>query len=108
MAGDLSNDCLGAEIRCPVCRAVQAPADVCRRCRCDLGLVRATIETFRQQRGQCLQSIRKGAWPDALRHARAAHELCPSRESTRLIAVCHLFCQQWPSALAAARARPIG
>ncbi len=61
---------------CPVCRAAQAWSDSCRRCRCDLGLLRRADEARRQARQQAIapssrRSLGRGA-------ARGAGLSCPS------------------------------
>jgi hypothetical protein len=92
----------GAEMRCPVCRAAQPWSDACRRCKCDLGLLRSAMAALEHHRLQCLSNLRQARWPEALHHARQAHDLCPNEDTTRLLAVCHLLCEDWPSAIATA------
>ena len=73
---------------CPVCRAAQAWSDSCRRCRCDLRLLRQAELARRQARQQALLHLRAGRWADARRAARAYHALQPGIDSRRLLAVC--------------------
>jgi hypothetical protein len=76
---------------CPVCRAAQAWSESCRRCRCDLGLLRRADEARRQARQQALLDLRRGRWAEAQRAARAYHALQPNADSRRLLAVCCLL-----------------
>jgi hypothetical protein len=76
---------------CPVCRAAQAWSDSCRRCRCDLRLLRQADEARRRARQQALQHLRAGRWADAERAARAYHDIQPGADSRRLLAVCCLL-----------------
>ena len=86
-----------AQVRCPVCRASQAWSDTCRRCKCDLSLLRSVAAAFWEVRAGCLRHLRAGRWAEALREARRACDLCPGEETTRLLAVCHLLCEDWPA-----------
>ena len=95
-----------AQMRCPVCRAAQAWSDTCRRCKCDLSLLRSAATACGEMRVRCLGHLRAGRLAEALQDARHAYDLCPTEEATRLLAVCHLLCQDWPAALSLADARP--
>jgi hypothetical protein len=55
-----------------------------------------------EHRLRCLSGLGRAHWVQALHHARQAHDLCPNEETTRLLAVCHLLCEDWPTALAVA------
>jgi hypothetical protein len=90
-------------IRCPTCKAGQPSADVCRRCKSDLRLLRAAEAAYRASRGRCLQSLRAGALEDALRHARYCLFLREDDDSRRLAGLCALYAADWPTALALAR-----
>ena len=50
----MSDDSLDTDFVCPVCRAAQAWSDSCRRCRCDLRLLRRADAACRQARQQAL------------------------------------------------------
>ncbi len=84
----MCDDPLDDLLVCPVCRATQAWSDSCRRCRCDLGLLRRADEARRQARQQASLHLRAGRWADAQRAARAYHALQPGCDSRRLLAVC--------------------
>lgn len=102
MVGPLPSGPLEQEMRCPVCRAVQPWSDACRRCKCDLSLLQSAMAAVEEHRLHCLGELRRAHWPQALHHARLAHELCPDEDTAGLLAVCHLLCEDWPSALAVA------
>ena len=76
---------------CPVCRAVQAWSDTCRRCRCDLRLLCQAEEARRSARQGVLLHLHAGRWADAQRAARTYHDLQPDADSRRLLAVCCLL-----------------
>jgi len=78
-------------LRCPTCGARQAPSAECRRCRCDLSLLLATIEHQRALHRRVLRDLRDGRFAEALRTARRRAEVSPDRDAARLLAVCHLF-----------------
>jgi len=90
------------QMQCPACRAVQPWSDTCRRCKCDLGLLRSAMAAAEESRTRCLEALRDGRWSDAVQHARQAHELSPSQETLRTLAVCHLLGEDWRLALALA------
>lgn len=91
-------------MRCPTCGAEQAWSDTCRRCRCDLRLLRAAEQAYQRHRRQCLDGLARGQIEIALHHASRTHRLKPSIESSRLLAVCNLLSERWPQALQLARA----
>jgi hypothetical protein len=87
------------QVRCPTCRAVQEWSDTCRRCRCDLRLLRAAHAAYRDHRRQCLLSLDAGHEKLALGHAIRCHDLRPGPDSRRLIALCALVMEDWQTAL---------
>jgi hypothetical protein len=91
-------------MRCPVCRAAQAWSAACRRCKCDLSLLRSAVAASGEIRIRCLGNLRAGRLAEALQDARQAHDLFPNEATTRLLAVCHLLCEDWPAALSLAGA----
>lgn len=93
-------------LRCPTCGARQAWADTCRRCKCDLRLLRAAAGAFERHRRLCLQLLNSGAPEAALRHARSCHRLNPCTESNRLLAICHLLRGDWADAYKGAKDVP--
>jgi hypothetical protein len=90
------------ELRCPTCGARQARSDTCRRCKCDLRLLVAALESYDDHRRAGLADLDAGRLEMALGHARRCHELRPGPESSRLLALCRLLRGDWPEALAAA------
>lgn len=87
------------ELRCPTCGARQAPSDICRRCKSDLGLLRHAIEAHDHHRRAALLDLEAGRPESALRHARRCRELRPGPDSRRLLAVCRLLRGDWPGAI---------
>lgn len=87
---DTSTDQPG-EMRCPTCGASQPLSNLCRRCRCDLSLVRQVIEYRQRLRAACARQISRGQKSNALKTARQCFELSPDEHSTRLLAVAHLI-----------------
>jgi hypothetical protein len=106
MIGPSPSGSLEQEMRCPACRAVQPWSDACRRCKCDLSLLHGAMAVAEEHRLHSLNELRRARWPQALHHARQAHDLCPGEDTARLLAVCHLLCEDWPSALAVAGGSP--
>jgi len=96
------------KLRCPTCRAVQEWSDTCRRCKCDLRLLRAVFDTYQAARARCLADLHAGAMQQALAASRECCRLWPTAESRRLLAVCALLCGDWPTAIAMARQAAVG
>jgi hypothetical protein len=92
-------------VRCPTCRADQEWSEQCRRCKCDLRLLRDVAEAYESSRRRCLFHLRDGSARAALQAARRCHALHPDAESRRLLALGALLCADW--ATAAAQARPL-
>jgi hypothetical protein len=91
-------------MRCPTCGARQVWADLCRRCKCDLRLLRAAAEAYEQHRQESLRLLNSGIGELALRNARSCHLLWPGTESNRLMALCYLVQENWNDAVEQARA----
>src|SRR3954452_24834975 len=92
------------QVRCPTYRAVQEWSDTCRRCRCDLRLLRSAQAAYDSLRRECLAQL-DACQPDlALGHALRCVELRPDAESRRLLALCALVREDWETALRLARA----
>ena len=87
---------------CPTCKAKQEWSDTCRRCKCDLALLRSAAEASEQIRRRCLLRLRAGRTFDALHLARRLYGLSPDARSARLLAVCHLARRNWAAARAMA------
>lgn len=92
--------------RCPVCGAQQPWSDACRRCHCDLRLLRAAAETWEDQRRRCLVHLRRGETAEALAAAEACWRIAPNSHAARLRAVCRLLAKDWRGALLASRLGP--
>jgi len=93
----------GGELRCPTCGAVQEWSDTCRRCRCDLGLLRRVAEEARACRYRCLRAMQTARVSEAAADARRLYALCPDLSAARLLAVCHLLQGNWLAATTLAR-----
>lgn len=89
--------------RCPTCRAVQEWSDTCRRCKCDLRLLRAAERACRHSEARCLAELRAGRPAIALRHARECERLRPGSPARELVAVCAMLTGDWPTAVALAQ-----
>jgi predicted amidophosphoribosyltransferase len=76
---------------CPVCRAEQPWSDSCRRCRCDLSLLRKADQARRLARQQSEEHLRAGRWAEAHRMALALYDLDRGRDAPRLLALCCLL-----------------
>jgi hypothetical protein len=87
------------QMRCPTCKARQEWAETCRRCKCDLRLLRAAERAYHRFRQACLQNLYAGCPAKALRAANACRQLRPGVESYRLLALCHLLEENWAEAL---------
>jgi len=89
------------DCRCPACQAEQAWSDACRRCQCDLTLLRATAASWERRRRGCLAHLRRGETAAALAAAEACWRIAPNAPARRLLTVCRLLASDWPGALAA-------
>jgi hypothetical protein len=103
MCSDLPDKPADGQMRCPTCGAVQEWADACRRCKCELGLLRRVSENADAQRRRCLWLLRAGRVAEALRAARCLYRLSPDRRAACLLAMCHLLQGNWSDAAALAR-----
>lgn len=92
-----------AGLSCPVCGARQPWSEACRRCKCDLALVRRVAEAGWLCRRRALELLRSGRPGEALRQAEEAYVVRPGADAGRLLAVCRLLCGHWPAAIATAR-----
>ena len=92
------------ELRCPTCGARQGRVDTCRRCKSDLRLLRAALESYERHHRAGLMAFDAGRLDSALRHARRCHDLRPGPEAQRLLAVCQLLRGDWLEATEMARA----
>lgn len=88
------------DLRCPTCGARQGRSDTCRRCKGDLRLLVAALESYDDHRRRSLAALTAGRLETALHHAECCHDLRPGPESRRLRAVCRLLRGDWPGALA--------
>jgi hypothetical protein len=92
-----------ATVRCPTCRADQEWSDTCRRCRCDLRLLREFAASCVESRRHCLAYLRAGRPRLALHAARRYRELSGSDEALRLAAVAALLAGDLAEAATLAR-----
>jgi hypothetical protein len=91
---------------CPTCGARQGWAETCRRCKCDLRLLRAAVGAYVRNRRDCVLYLYTGFSEAALRCALKCHQLQPGAESRRLTALAYAVAEDWPEAERAARAVP--
>lgn len=91
-------------MRCPTCRAEQPWSDTCRRCKCDLRLLRKLAEDFVALRHECLRSLGQNQPAKALEQARGCLALHTDHDTQRLLAVCELVNCNWAPALIIAKA----
>jgi hypothetical protein len=83
------------QMRCPTCGAEQVWGDSCRRCRCDLRLLRAAEQAYRRHRRRCLDGLQSGQIEMAREDAQKTYRLRPAGGSCRLVAVCNLLSERW-------------
>ena len=86
-------------ICCPACGARQAPLPVCRRCKCDLSLLTATIARRRALHAEALQLLREDRADEAVLAAQQRCRIDPDEEAVRLLAVCYLAQHRFQAAL---------
>jgi len=89
------------EMCCPTCNARQVRSDECRRCKCDLSLLRQYWQSSEAERRRCLHELRFGRPDRALHHARRYAKFVGATEASRLLGVCNALCDDWPNARAA-------
>lgn len=94
------------EMACPACKARQVWSDQCRRCRCDLSLLRRWHGAGEAVRRRCLDELSRGRSEQALEYARRYSLLAGRQEAARLLAVCHLFCGNWAETCATLEEKP--
>jgi hypothetical protein len=87
------------EMRCPTCGAQQAWTDRCRRCKCDLRLLRAAVEAYEHNRELCLFYLDDDDPQSAFQHAQTCHQLRPNPETHQLLALCYFLADDWENAL---------
>ena len=85
--------------RCPTCGVRQEPATECRRCRCDLSLVTATLRQRRALHATYFDQLQAGRYAAAADTARQSWEISPDEEAARLLAVAYLLCGRYQAAL---------
>ena len=86
-------------LRCPTCGARQEWSDTCRRCKCDLALVRALLQHRQRLRRASLQALRDGRFEEALTAAAHAYALQRDEDTRRLLAVAHLLTGRYADAI---------
>jgi len=95
-------------MRCPTCRAVQEPSPECRRCKCNLSLLIATLDHQRALHRAVLRELRERRYAAALELARRRWTLSPDATAARLLSVCHLVRGHFQAALAACESSRLG
>ena len=93
-------------VRCPTCRAQQVWSDTCRRCKCDLRLLYAAEQSYRNSRTRCLNALHAGRADAAAVEAQACLRIRPDEEARKLLAVSALLQGDWPTAIKLAMERP--
>lgn len=88
-------------IRCPTCGAHQPPAAECRRCKCDLQLYVASLQSCQWWRRQVLERLRDKRFDEALQAARHYATLSPDSDAARWIGVIQLLRGSFAQALSA-------
>ena len=92
-------------MRCPTCGARQEWSDSCRRCKCDLTLVRPLLQHRQRLRRAVLQALRDGRFADALTAAEHAYALQRDEDARRLLAVAQLLTGRYAAAVALAEGK---
>jgi hypothetical protein len=87
-------------MRCPTCGAQQEWSDTCRRCKCDLSLVRPLLQYRQRLRRVCVQALREGRPADALTAAERVYALQHDEGTRRLLAVTRLIAGRYRAAIA--------
>ena len=92
MAADALTSAGGAagHMRCPVCRAAQAWAQTCRRCRADLSLLTALAGRRERLHAEALRALHEGNVIQAFRRAQQVHRIQPDAASRRLLLACRM------------------
>jgi len=93
---------LDESMRCPTCRATQAWADTCRRCKCDLRFLRETADAYVAARRQCLLALHARQWEEAVEWADRCVEIQPDDVSHQLLATCLFARGDWDAACSVA------
>ena len=93
---------LEGTMRCPTCRAVQEWSDVCRRCRCDLRLLRQAADEYQEARRHCLAALHAGRPDEAAEWAERCVEIEPDAAARRLLAACLFAHGDWSGACSVA------
>ncbi|MHB8899007.1 MAG: hypothetical protein ACYC6Y_09700 [Thermoguttaceae bacterium] len=88
------------EMLCPACKACQAWSDECRRCKCDLSLLKEWHAACEAVRRRCLVELGRGSSKRALRYARRYALLAGGAEASRLLGVCQLLSGNWAESCA--------
>ncbi|MEA1952254.1 MAG: hypothetical protein U9N87_12790 [Planctomycetota bacterium] len=86
------------EMLCPTCNARQTWSNACRRCKCDLSLLRKFWRSGEAERQRCLRQLKAGRPDRALRHARRYAIMAGGTEASPLVGACLLLCGNWADA----------
>ncbi len=85
--------------RCPTCNARQEPSPECRRCKCDLTLLLASLQRCQRLYDCCLRSLGDKDLDAAERLAIQRWELAPDQDAARLLAITYLLQGRYQAAL---------
>ena len=87
------------QVRCPTCRALQEWSDSCRRCRCDLRLLRAACSAHQITAAVAFSNSTPASRTSPWATLCAVTNCLPGADSLRLLALCALAREEWETAL---------
>jgi hypothetical protein len=76
---------------CPVCKAENANAATCRRCKADLGMLHSIEEQRANLLAESRRALDDGRFGEALAHAHDANLLRQGRDSQQWLAILNLL-----------------
>lgn len=85
--------------RCPTCNARQEPSPECRRCKCDLTLLLASLQRCQRLYEGGLRCLADRDLDAAERLALQRWELAPDQDAARLLAITYLLQGRYQAAL---------
>lgn len=99
----MSLTAFSARCRCPVCNASQDWSEECRRCAADLRFLAEVVCAAEKEQKECLLSIARGQYQQALCLAKRLDSLLSNETSVKLLTVCHLLCEEFQDAVELAK-----
>ena len=99
----MSNATSAVRCRCPVCGAAQDWSAQCRRCAADLTLLWEVADAANSVRRSCLLALVQSKHDEALALAKRLVRLRSDAPERRLLAVCHLMCEDYAAAASLAK-----